>query len=254
MGVILKNEALEHVSKHVTAWHSHLCGQVYWLKSGMIAIETEHEQWALTPGAIGWLPPGCRHKATVFGEMKGWSLHLSAGLSQSLPNEPRLGAADAFLSALVERISAFGTAALQPPQRRMLAVLMDEIACAPKQALQLVLPQDRRALEVASLLMEHPATPLGQEELAARAGMSVRTLRRLFSEETGLAFSRWRQQARVLRSLAFLVRGESVGNVANACGYENVSAYIAAFKQRFGVTPGSYFESGTYGGDEQNLE
>lgn len=32
-----------------------------------------------------------------------------------------------------------------------------------------------------------------------------------------------------------------VSDVAYACGYENVSAYIAAFKARFGVTPGSYF-------------
>ncbi|VEI64864.1 HTH-type transcriptional repressor of iron proteins A [Serratia fonticola] len=72
-------------------------------------------------------------------------------------------------------------------------------------------------------------------------GLKPRTLSRRFMQETGMSFSRWRQQARVIRSLEALSAGMPVANVANECGYDNVSAYIAAFRQRFGITPGLYF-------------
>lgn len=233
---ILKNEPLEHMTKHVTQWHAHPSGQLYWLSRGMITVETDHDQWAITAGAVGWLPPNCSHKGTAFGEMRGWSLQIGETFSQQLPPQAQLCRADSFLCALLGRISQFGQA-LTPSQLRLMEVLADELRQATVLPMQLKMPVDRRALSVATLLLDAPATSLSQQELAARYGMSVRTLSRLFNQETGVAFSRWRQQARILRSLAFLAQGDTVSDVAHACGYENVSAYIAAFKARFGITP-----------------
>jgi transcriptional regulator GlxA family with amidase domain len=107
--------------------------------------------------------------------------------------------------------------------------------------LQLPLPQDARLLKIAYGLLNDPANDRQQGEWAAWAGLSPRTLSRRFMQETGMSFSRWRQQARVIRSLEALSAGMPVANVANECGYDNVSAYIAAFRQRFGITPGLYF-------------
>lgn len=239
---IVKNEPLEHIRRHVTDWHAHSSGQLYWLSSGMITVETEHEQWAITAGAVGWLPPNCHHKGTAFGDMKGRSLQISEIFSQRLPAKAQLRMADSFLSSLLGRISQFDAGELKASQRRLMEVLVDELKEAPAPPVQLMMPVDRRALGVASLLISTPDTPLSQQELAVRFGMSARTLSRLFSQETGIPFSRWRQQARILRSLEFLARGNTVSEVACACGYENISAYIAAFRARFGVTPGNYFD------------
>ncbi|CAI0815270.1 HTH-type transcriptional repressor of iron proteins A [Serratia quinivorans] len=107
--------------------------------------------------------------------------------------------------------------------------------------LQLPLPQDARLLKIARALLNDPADNRTQSEWAAWAGLSIRTLSRRFINETGMTFARWRQQARVIRSLEPLSRGEAVNQIAGDCGYDNVSAYIAAFRQRFGTTPGLYF-------------
>ena len=107
--------------------------------------------------------------------------------------------------------------------------------------MQLPLPQDARLLKIARALLNEPASERSQSEWAAWAGLSVRTLSRHFISETGVTFARWRQQARVIRSLEPLSRGEAVNQIAGDCGYDNVSAYIAAFRQRFGTTPGLYF-------------
>ncbi|MEI8633458.1 helix-turn-helix domain-containing protein [Vibrio sp. PP-XX7] len=119
--------------------------------------------------------------------------------------------------------------------------MIDELNLPASTNLQLPLPVDGRALKIAHALISNPADTRNQTALAKAFGLSTRTLSRLFTEQTGLTFACWRQQARILSSLQLLVKGESVANVAFASGYDNVSSYIAVFRQRFGVTPKSYF-------------
>jgi AraC-like DNA-binding protein len=67
---------------------------------------------------------------------------------------------------------------------------------------------------------------------------------RLFQRETGLSFRGWRQRMRLLSSLGTLEQGRSVTEAALSCGYDSTSAFIAAFKGLFGVTPGEMFKPG----------
>jgi AraC-like DNA-binding protein len=56
--------------------------------------------------------------------------------------------------------------------------------------------------------------------------------------QTGLSFGLWRQKARMLFAVRLLSEGRSVTDTALDSGYKSVSAFIAAFKQTFGCTPG----------------
>ena len=78
------------------------------------------------------------------------------------------------------------------------------------------------------------------EDWAAFAGMSVRTLSRQVQAETGLTFRNWRLQHVLLVSLGQLARETSVEEAALTAGYQNTSAFISAFRQVFGMTPGEY--------------
>lgn len=53
-----------------------------------------------------------------------------------------------------------------------------------------------------------------------------------------MRFGLWRQKARLLESVRVLVGAGSVTDAART-GYSSVSAYIVAFKQTFGCTPGA---------------
>lgn len=239
--MILQSARLWHEKKHLTPWHQHTSGQIYLLTHGMIALETQEQQWAMTAGSIGWLPPHCAHQALACGNVAGWSLYLPEPYCSELPEQPHLSTASGLIQALVERIALFAGQSLNAPQRRLLQVLRDEVRMQENTPLQLPLPQDARLLKIARALLNEPADNRTQSEWAAWAGLSTRTLSRRFINETGMTFARWRQQARVIRSLEPLSRGEAVNRIAAECGYDNVSAYIAAFRQRFGTTPGLYF-------------
>lgn len=234
---------LDHASQYLTPGHCHDEGQLYWLTRGMISLTCGSEQWALTPGCVGWLPAGYEHRSVACGNIQGWSLLLSQALCAAMPQVPTLVTADAFLQALLTRLAHPPEGLNEASQQRLIGVLQDAFLLANPAALQLLLPVDKRACKVAQRLLTQPGERSHQRELAADAGLSLRTLSRLFTRETGLTFARWRQQARVLRSLEALAVGVPVTQVAAQYGYENTSAYIAAFRQRFGVTPGLYFPS-----------
>ncbi|MDR2294159.1 MAG: AraC family transcriptional regulator [Microbacterium sp.] len=65
-------------------------------------------------------------------------------------------------------------------------------------------------------------------ELAAEQGMSVRQVQRIFRDETGLSFQRWRSVARVNIAIARLRGGESMTQVARGTGYLTRSGLMKA--------------------------
>jgi AraC-like DNA-binding protein len=58
-----------------------------------------------------------------------------------------------------------------------------------------------------------------------------------------MSLGRWRQQARLLHAMRLLARGEPVTSTALEVGYESTSAFIAAFSNALGTTPGRYYRA-----------
>ena len=76
--------------------------------------------------------------------------------------------------------------------------------------------------------------------MAHGAGASLRTLQRLFLAQTGLSLEAWRGRARMQQAVVALSAGAPVTEAALDAGYQSASAFIAAFKRAFGVTPSRY--------------
>ncbi len=204
-------------------------------------IETSHGQWAITPGSAGWIPAGLAHSAWMPVDATGACLHFVAQECGAFPASSGLWAASTFLLQLLEHIALHYEAGGEPRRlEHLLLVLADEIQEASPIPARLSLPEDRRARAVAQRILSDGASHLSQQELAQREGLSTRTLSRLFRQQTGQTFSHWRQHAKVILALEHLLRGEPVSQVAASCGYENVSAFIAAFRRFMGVTPGQF--------------
>ncbi|MEM8748308.1 MAG: helix-turn-helix domain-containing protein [Actinomycetota bacterium] len=115
--------------------------------------------------------------------------------------------------------------------------LFDSFAAQP---VPLTFPTDPRAREVADGLVADPASALELSEWAPRVGASERTLRRLFLEQTGLTFRRWRVRLRAHGAMRLLADGQPVGEVARTFGYTSTTAFARAFESEIGVGPSEY--------------
>ncbi len=237
----MQKECFEYGSGHSTPWHQHTSGQLYWLSHGAMVIETELAQWTVTPGTVGWFPVGLSHSAWTPGRVRGHSLYPEPSSSCLFPSHPGIYGADAFLMSVLTRLCRSAPdAGPEDYLETLLKLLGYELSLGDPLPLQLTLPSDRRARNVANELLKNPACALSQSHLAQQWGLSVRNLSRLFQQQTGLSFSQWRQQAKVVASLQWVLAGLPVSEVALLSGYSNVSAYIDVFRQRFGKTPGQF--------------
>ena len=171
------------------------------------------------------------------------TLYLSSALTGFANTECRVVEVTPLLRELILRtVERMGLDSRAAHDSRMIGLLEDEVEAALEEAqdspLALPLPTDERALTLARYVLEKPLIGDSVEDLAKQHGVARRTLERRFRDETGMSFGMWRQKARLLDSIRLLAEGKSVTDTALDCGYSSVSAFIAAFKNTFGYTPG----------------
>ena len=228
--------------------HRHTRGQFVGCTHGAVTVTTDVGSWVVPPGHAVWLPPDEPHGGRSYGPGLGWSLYVAPEACQGLPGAPRTVIVPPLLREAILRCATWDGGALTEPQARIAAVILDEIAGLPAQALDLPMPRDTRLLRIAQAVLSDPSIARDLPAWAAWAGGTARTVTRRFPRETGLSFTAWRQRARLLRGLELLADGRSVTTVALDLGYGSVSAFIALFRRTFGFTPTAYAQSGGAGG------
>jgi len=124
------------------------------------------------------------------------------------------------------------------------AVLVDTLRPVAMTTIEVRMPADDRARQVADWISADPADGRTLAEWGRAVGASERTLARAFLADTGVSFGRWRTLLRVQAALVALADGEPVGNVARHVGYDSDSAFVQAFRRETGVTPAAYFRQG----------
>lgn len=221
--------------------HDHPWGQLAFCNSGVMRVTSDTASWLSPPTRAIWLPAGVAHEIEMRGEVATRFLYLAPDLAEPLPTEPRVLEVSPLLRELILHI--LKRQMLHPEradEARLAELLIDLLVEARPLDFALPLPRDRRARALAERLQDAPAQSASLAELGRRSGASLRTLQRLFPVETGLTLEAWRQKARLLHAVTQLSAGIGVNAAAFDCGYESPSAFIAAFKRQFGVTPGRY--------------
>jgi AraC-like DNA-binding protein len=219
--------------------HDHAWGQLTFCTSGVMRVADQHMAWLSPPTRAIWLPAGVLHEIAMKGEVWARFLYLAPELAAPLPTTPQVLEVRPLLRELILHILEIRTLHPEvPSEARLAELVVDLIAAARPVDLALPLPTDRRALALAERVQRAPAEDASLAKLARAAGASLRTLQRLFPAETGLTLEAWRQKARLMAAVAALSEGAAVTTTAVDCGYDSPSAFIAAFKRQFGMTPG----------------
>lgn len=233
--------------REVNDWappHSHGRGQLIGLTTGLLVLEAGNERWMFPSPRCAWIPPNFKHAARSVGAAAGSLVYLSAGICRGLPQKPCTFGSSQLLFGVVDRMLTWDPRkALNPAQKRLVAVLLDEIRQPEKQPLRLLMPKDKRLARVARMQLDDLASNHTLDQWARYAGMARRTFMRAFSAEVGVTFGRWRQQARLFAALEMLAEGKSVTEAAVGIGYDSVSAFIDMFRTAMGSTPQKYYKN-----------
>lgn len=224
--------------------HAHDKHQLIYSEKGVIHVSTPDGLWILPPTKALWIQGGISHALVIKRPV-----HLIVlWVNPEAPGTPQwTGCNVVNVSPLVrELICACASLpwdyAEASRASRIAQVLLEQLDAHEQAPLELPELKDPRAVRVADMLRANPADRRTLAELASAAGASHRTIERLFATEGRMSFGRWRIRHKMLVALEQLANGESVGNVADAVGYESPSSFIAAFRVVFGTTPTAYFQ------------
>jgi AraC-like DNA-binding protein len=105
------------------------------------------------------------------------------------------------------------------------------------------LPTDERALALAQAVLSTPGQTTTLAAPCRDAGVSVRTVQRIFRKDIGIDFEAWRRQARLTKAVELLLAGRSVKEVSFSIGYRQPSAFVESFRRSFGLTPKAWMIS-----------
>jgi AraC-like DNA-binding protein len=130
-------------------------------------------------------------------------------------------------------------------QQHLIDVIIDQLEAIQMVPLQLPAPSDPRAIRVAKLLSADPSDRRTLAGICKVAGASKRTVERLFQEDVGMTFGKWRQQLRLMQAMRLLAEGAKVTHAALESGYSTSSAFISMFRKTLGTTPTLYFRTET---------
>ncbi len=241
MALILRTLSATFFDGHHIAPHSHPWGQLIYAASGVMRVRAGDMLWVTPPAQAVWAPAGARHEIWARGEFAMRTLYLREDLARTLPADCRGLQVSPLLRELI--LHAAGLMLLEeddPSHQRIAELAAEQIAAAPALPLNLPFPRDARALKLARRLQQNPADAAELAAMARDAGASVRTLQRLFLDETGLRIAQWRQRLRLLHAASVLGLGASVTDAGLEAGYGSSSAFIAAFRNAFGSTPGRF--------------
>ncbi|TCO83815.1 AraC family transcriptional regulator [Plasticicumulans lactativorans] len=222
--------------------HRHDWVQLSYAISGVLEVRTAGGNFVAPPERAVWIPAGIEHAviASERTEMRG--LYLARDVTVWAPPRCRVLAVSPLVRELICAACALPVDYDEAgPAGRLVGVLLDQLAGLPEVALSLPLPVDPRLAAICAALQARPDDRRTLAQWAQGAGLSERTLARLFQRQTGLSFRDWRTRLRLLLALTALERGRSVTAVALESGYDSLSAFSAAFRRAFGTTPRGLF-------------
>jgi AraC-like DNA-binding protein len=223
-------------------WHTHPDHQLAWAPSGVLMVRTETTAWVLPPTRALWIPAGLRHETLSTSAATMQAVYVRPGRCPITWTDCTPVAASSLLGELIGYLEDLS---LEPSARaRAEAVVVDLLRPVEMATVDVRMPGDERAREVAEALRRAPADNRSLGEWGRAVGASERTLARSFLADTGLPFGRWRSQLRLSAAMADLADGAPVSRAARAVGYESTSAFVAAFRRETGVTPATYFRAG----------
>ena len=233
--------AIADVRRIEIDFHRHRKGQFLLVQRGALSCEVESGLWIVPPRSAVWIPGGALHAVKATGVLEGYNAFVDADHDRALPEVCCAVAVTPLLRELLIRSASLPALYEEGgADSRLVMTLLDEIASARVEDLHLPMPSDKRLRRIVDLMIESPAERGTMDVWARRAGLSERTLARLIARETGMSFSRWRQQLGVMLAVKWLAGGASIQQVAQDLGYESLPSFVTMFRKAIGVSPGRY--------------
>lgn len=218
--------------------HAHGSDQLIYATHGVMEVSAERSSWLIPPQFSVWIPARMTHRIRMPGRVSMRTLYFRRGLVLRPRDECSVLHVTPLLGELVVEAVRIGSLRTANRLHRALRdLIVSHLEAATSFATRITLPKDPRAAAVGEACISGQADGPSLISLCRKAGVSVRTIERVFQREVGMSFESWRRQVRVMKAIELLVGGCPVKKVAAEVGYQQSSAFVEMFRRALGQTP-----------------
>ena len=243
-GVSVATLAYEYTAGFQVPEHAHGSDQLIYAIRGVMEVYAGQTVWLIPPQFALWIPARTLHRIRMPAVVSMRTLYFRRGLvSRRTPGCDVLSVTPLLRELIVETVRLGRLRARNLHERALRDLTILHVSRASSAPTSVALPTDSRALTLAQTILKDPSQPTQLADLCADAGMSLRTMQRIFHKELGTDFDSWRRQVRLMKAIELLVTGVSVKETAFAIGYNQPSAFVEAFRRAFGSTPRAWARS-----------
>ncbi len=232
----------DYSAGHVVPLHFHDRDQLVYASRGVMTVRTQNGTWVVPPHRAVWIPAEIPHTITMSGLVAMRTLYLKPRLSEGLPRDCCVINVSTLLKELILHACTVRTLKKSVKwQMHLVAVILHQLEAVQMIPLQLPHLSDPRLVRIAEILTVDPRDSRTLAQLCKGTGAGKRSVERLFQQEIGMTFGKWRQQLRLMQGMRLLAEGAKVTHAALESGYSTPSAFTSMFRKALGTTPSSYF-------------
>lgn len=232
----------DYSAGHVVPLHFHDRDQLVYASRGVMTVRTRNGTWVVPPHRAVWIPAEIPHTITMSGLVAMRTLYLKPRLAEGVPRDCCVINVSTLLKELILHACTVRTLKKSVKwQMHMVEVILHQLEAVQMIPLQLPHLSDPRLFRIAEILTADPRDSRTLAQLCKGTGAGKRSVERLFQQEIGMTFGKWRQQLRLMQGMRLLAEGAKVTHAALESGYSTPSAFTSMFREALGTTPSSYF-------------
>ncbi|WP_440994543.1 AraC family transcriptional regulator [Cysteiniphilum litorale] len=217
--------------------HQHDEAQLSYIQKGVLKVIVAHKVYIVPTGFAIYIPPKITHGIECGQDIDGIMLYFDQDLPL-LPTSVIIFKPDELIKQLILKIHQQDQQVPAVFTQALLQAMHDDKS-EPNYTLSF--PTHPLLRDLITYIDHQLSQPVSIEVIAQKAHLSARHLSRIFKKETGLSFSYWLQQYKMLYALVLLPQHQSTSVVARALGYDSDSAFISTFKKFTHGKPPSFF-------------
>jgi AraC-like DNA-binding protein len=222
--------------------HRHDVCQLIYAIRGVMVVRTTAGQWIVPATRAVWVPAQIEHSIRMVGRVAMRTLYILPSAARGLPTDCAVVAVSPLLRELILEAAKIGLPYHSHSRDgRLMRLVLDEIVQMQTLSFSLPSVSDPRLSVIENAIRQHPDERTTAGQWADRLGVNPKTIHRLFLQDTGLSFGRWRQQARLLRAVEMLAQGQRIIDIALEVGYRSPTAFSTMFQRQFGLSPSAFF-------------
>lgn len=220
--------------QHDEYQHTHQRYQLTYVAEGYQYFHIEQKIYLVPQNHIIWIPADREHGTT--SEAK--TVHLMVVLFQSVPEKDfykdvHVFPAPAVLKEMLFYASKWNKLLTRDDEQQLfLRAMLNSLPnfCEENSGLQIPVPADSRLIPICSYINANYRYNFDIHELAKKAKMSVRSLQRIFKQETGITLQKYMQSIRILKSIELIdTQRYTLSEIAYQVGYQSLPAFTSSY-------------------------